>query len=417
MIPILSRRPGVEVRGVSSATALMGIILLVSACQTPPGAGGAPDPSAGGLAPARAVIQIDGMACPFCTYNIQRQLEALDGVERTDVSLEKGEAYVTLSPNNPATADQLRRAVESAGFTPMRVRMPRDDKQRPADERTGFELSGPTSLTAHPDGGWLVTDSGHDRLVRFDAEGRGLASWGGRGEGPGALQRPLGVAVGPEGRIFVADYLNDRVQVLDRVGHPVAQWTGFGDGERFNGPADVAVDVNGHVYVVEFNGGRVIKLNAQGDLIRQSGERGHGRGQFYYPTRIAVGPDGRVWVTDAYNHRLKVYTPAGELKHIIGGKGERPGQFNVPGGVAFDGAGGFWVADFFNNRVQHFDVDDTQGEPAVTVWTGEHSDAGPLRQPTDLAFGPNHEALYIVDHGRDRLVRFDPRRREATAWE
>jgi len=210
MIPILSRRPGVEVRGVSSATALMGIILLVSACQTPPGAGGAPDPSAGGLAPARAVIQIDGMACPFCTYNIQRQLEALDGVERTDVSLEKGEAYVTLSPHNPATADQLRRAVESAGFTPMRVRMPRDDKQRPADERTGFELSGPTSLTAHPDGGWLVTDSGHDRLVRFDAEGRGLASWGGRGEGPGALQRPLGVAVGPEGRIFVADYLNDR---------------------------------------------------------------------------------------------------------------------------------------------------------------------------------------------------------------
>lgn len=72
----------------------------------------------------RAVVKIDGMACPFCTYNIQRQLEALDGVRQTDVSLKKGEAYVTLSSNNPATAEQLRRAVESAGFTATEVRIP-----------------------------------------------------------------------------------------------------------------------------------------------------------------------------------------------------------------------------------------------------------------------------------------------------
>jgi len=292
---------------------------------------------------------------------------------------------------------------------------PRAPEDRARNQTPGTELSGPISLTAHPDGGWLVVDSGNDRLVRFDGEGCILASWGGRGEEPGAFQRPLGVAVGPDRRVFVADYLNDRVQVLDCEGRPVAQWTGFGDGERFSGPADVAVDANGRVYVVEFNGSRVIKLNAQGDLIKKWGEQGHERGQFYYPTRIAVGPDRRVWVTDAYNHRLKVYTPGGELKHIIGGKGERPGRFNVPGGVGFDRAGGFWVADFFNNRVQHFDG--TAGEPAVTVWTGEPSDAGPLRHPTDLAFGPNHEALYIVDHGQHRLVRFDPRRREATAWE
>lgn len=72
----------------------------------------------------RAVLTINGMACPFCTYNIQRQLEALDGVQQVDVSLEKGEAYVTLSKQDPATAEQLRKAVESAGFTPTKVRMP-----------------------------------------------------------------------------------------------------------------------------------------------------------------------------------------------------------------------------------------------------------------------------------------------------
>jgi len=103
---------------------LLAILLLLAGCQTPPGTGGEPESSAGGTTPARAVITIDGMACPFCTYNIQRQLEALEGVVKTDVSLEKGEAYVTLSPNKPATADQLRQAVRSAGFTASEVRMP-----------------------------------------------------------------------------------------------------------------------------------------------------------------------------------------------------------------------------------------------------------------------------------------------------
>lgn len=72
----------------------------------------------------QAVIRIDGMACPFCTYNIQRQVEALDGVEAVDVSLDRGEAYVTLSKQNPPSAEQLREAVKSAGFTARKVQMP-----------------------------------------------------------------------------------------------------------------------------------------------------------------------------------------------------------------------------------------------------------------------------------------------------
>lgn len=86
-----------------------------------------PEPSAAPTsqeAAPQATIQINGMACPFCTYNIQRQIEALEGVQRVDVSLEKGQAYVTLSKRNPPTAEQLREAVESAGFTPGQVRMP-----------------------------------------------------------------------------------------------------------------------------------------------------------------------------------------------------------------------------------------------------------------------------------------------------
>lgn len=101
--------------------------LLLAGCQSPPSSERAGDTRANPAAQpteSRAVVVIDGMACPFCTYNIQRQLERVEGVERADVSLKKGEAYVTLSEQSPATAKQLRQAVESAGFTPTEVRMP-----------------------------------------------------------------------------------------------------------------------------------------------------------------------------------------------------------------------------------------------------------------------------------------------------
>lgn len=113
---------------------VIGVLVLTAAwgCASVP----TPQPSAGssdGLSTPQAmskesepqaVVQIKGMACPFCTYNIQRQIQALQGVQHVEVSLEKGEAYVTLSKQNPPTEDQLRAAVESAGFTPGEVRMP-----------------------------------------------------------------------------------------------------------------------------------------------------------------------------------------------------------------------------------------------------------------------------------------------------
>ena len=72
----------------------------------------------------QAVITIEGMACPFCIYNVQRQLEQVEGVQHTDIDLKTGKAFVTLSKEKPPTADALRKAVKSSGFTPTKVQMP-----------------------------------------------------------------------------------------------------------------------------------------------------------------------------------------------------------------------------------------------------------------------------------------------------
>ena len=62
-------------------------------------------------------LRIDGLACPFCAYGIEKQLSRIEGVKTVDTDIRDG--TVTLTLTDGATLDEAtaRRAVEAAGFT------------------------------------------------------------------------------------------------------------------------------------------------------------------------------------------------------------------------------------------------------------------------------------------------------------
>ena len=68
-------------------------------------------------APPAYKLRVDGLACPFCAYGIEKQLSKLDGVARIDVDIAKG--AVTVRLNDGATLDEAtaKAAVKRAGFT------------------------------------------------------------------------------------------------------------------------------------------------------------------------------------------------------------------------------------------------------------------------------------------------------------
>ncbi len=70
------------------------------------------------------VLWVKGLACPFCTYNVERQLRKVPGVKSVDVTLETGRVTVALSKGQPPSEEQLRKAVKESGFTVDRVEMP-----------------------------------------------------------------------------------------------------------------------------------------------------------------------------------------------------------------------------------------------------------------------------------------------------
>jgi len=69
-------------------------------------------------------IAVQGMSCPFCVYNVEKKLRALDGVETAEVDLKQGRARVTMKPGVQTDQARLRQAIIDAGFTPGDISVP-----------------------------------------------------------------------------------------------------------------------------------------------------------------------------------------------------------------------------------------------------------------------------------------------------
>ena len=129
------------------------------------------------------------------------------------------------------------------------------------------------------------------------------------------------------------------------------------------------------------------------------GGRGTGKGQFDSPSGIAVDPSGNVLVADTGNGRIEKFSPTGAFVTSIG-------QFEAPNGIAIDRAGNIYVAEIGSkHRVQKLGPDGT----FVAAW------APGLYGPRRIAIGPD-DSIYVVDSGRNRIVKFSPDGQVLTTW-
>jgi len=122
------------------------------------------------------------------------------------------------------------------------------------------------------DGSVYVVDMGNHRIQKFDTSTnvlpQFLTKWGvGIGAGhasssqaqePGQFRSPWGIAIDDAGGVYVSDTGNQRIQKFDREGNFITQWGGFGTREgHFNFPYGLTVDNRGNVFVVDSGNMRV----------------------------------------------------------------------------------------------------------------------------------------------------------------
>jgi len=71
---------------------------------------------AGTASSADFTLRVDGMACPFCAFGIEKKLLDVPGVLDVEVYLDEGRIALAFESGSKATVDDLEQAVRKAGF-------------------------------------------------------------------------------------------------------------------------------------------------------------------------------------------------------------------------------------------------------------------------------------------------------------
>lgn len=62
-------------------------------------------------------LRVDGLACPFCAYGIEKKLNAAKGVKGIQIDINSGTVTVTMEAGASLSEAQARQIVKDAGFT------------------------------------------------------------------------------------------------------------------------------------------------------------------------------------------------------------------------------------------------------------------------------------------------------------
>ncbi len=260
----------------------------------------------------------------------------------------------------------------------------------------------------------FVSDSNNSRTQIFGLNGNHIRSFGSYGE-PGdasKLHAARRVAVASDGDVWVADQWGFKVVRYDRtasgyvnagvIGNVLAPNTST---ESFNEPRSMAWAADGTLVTIDTVGNRVVRMATDDTLIDTCGRRGWVVvGEYNFPRGVTVtGSTGEIWVADTKQNRLHVLDSACSPLVRFGTGGNGPDGFNWPHALTYRAQDDtVWVADTRNQRIKVYDT-----ATRALVQTYDASDVGGFNQPRGLSVDPVTGSVYVADTRNDRVLALD----------
>ena len=278
-------------------------------------------------------------------------------------------------------------------------------------EGLGWKLRKPTATTTDPHGLDLVRKTVYD-----PSSGNVIETTTPAGSNPHPLNllyateltssagvtlgRPADVQIDGQGDLWVIDQSYDRIDEFSPQGTYVKSIGGEGSGDgELDEPEALALDKSGDVWVADTGNDRIEEFSAEGKFLRAVGKEGSAAGQFTTPEGIAVDSKGDVWVSDTENGRIQEFKKNGKYLKSIGTTGSETETLGEPEGLVFDAGGDLWVADYANDKVDEFSAAGKylQGFTTTTAQTG-----GRTYSPFGIALSANGDVL--VTNNREKRV-------------
>lgn len=247
----------------------------------------------------------------------------------------------------------------------------------------------------------VITEFGINCVSTFSPSpsGEKLRSFGTFGFGPGQFVNPADVAVDGEGSILVVDFSNQRIQKFTQEGQLLA-----GLESLPSNPTCIAFNAsNNRVYVGYTDHVQVLKS----DLTNYS--KFGDEGQLNYVRGIACDSTGKVYVVDSNNHRIQVFTAEGVLLRMFGKHCQVKGDLYSPNAVAIDSCDMVYVSQgTFLRNANHdnhcISVFTSEGQ-FVTSFGRKGDGPGEFKCPRGVVVDTNG-LVYVCDEYNNRIQVF-----------
>lgn len=93
-------------------------------------------------------VQVDGLACPFCAYGLEKKLKKLPGAVNVQIELNTGWASFDVS-SGVLLPEPVQDAVRKAGFTPRDIRVTASGTVQGQGDELRLSVGSDQTLTLH----------------------------------------------------------------------------------------------------------------------------------------------------------------------------------------------------------------------------------------------------------------------------
>ena len=213
---------------------------------------------------------------------------------------------------------------------------------------TSAWLNGPKGVAVDASNNLYIADTGNNK-IRFvylttgivtTYAGIGTAGYDGD-YGPAAkaqLNSPYGMVIDTSNNVYIADYGNNKIRLVTASSRNISTYAGTGkaafggDGypatmASLNGPSNVAFDISGNLWIVDFNNARVrLVTKSTGYITSYYYARTNSYGDLIYPHGVASDASGNnliIWDSFTYiwghNTAVSIITQGGAETTYAGG--------------------------------------------------------------------------------------------------